>query len=99
MAASYNRRMRILAIDVGTGTQDILLFDSSQPIENAFQLIMPSPTHDRGGAHPAGDGGEAAVARERHDRGRRAVPLGAGGPPARGPAGLRDARGGDDVRR
>ncbi|HEY8767005.1 MAG TPA: DUF1786 family protein [Dehalococcoidia bacterium] len=36
--------MRILAIDVGTGTQDILLFDSAQPIENAFQLIMPSPT-------------------------------------------------------
>lgn len=36
--------MRILAVDVGTGTQDILLFDSSQPIENAFQLIMPSPT-------------------------------------------------------
>jgi uncharacterized protein (DUF1786 family) len=36
--------MRILAVDVGTGTQDILLFDSAQPIENAFQLIMPSPT-------------------------------------------------------
>lgn len=36
--------MRILAIDVGTGTQDILLFDSTQPIENALQLIMPSPT-------------------------------------------------------
>ena len=36
--------MRILAIDVGTGTQDILLFDSSQPIENALQLIVPSPT-------------------------------------------------------
>lgn len=36
--------MRILAIDIGTGTQDILLFDSTQPIENAFQLIMPSPT-------------------------------------------------------
>ena len=36
--------MRILAIDVGTGTQDILLFDSDQPIENALQLIMPSPT-------------------------------------------------------
>ncbi|MEO8458099.1 MAG: DUF1786 family protein [Chloroflexota bacterium] len=36
--------MRILAIDVGTGTQDILLFDSAQPIENALQLIMPSPT-------------------------------------------------------
>ncbi len=36
--------MRILAVDVGTGTQDILLFDSGQPIENALQLIMPSPT-------------------------------------------------------
>jgi len=36
--------MRILAIDIGTGTQDILLFDSDQPIENALQLIMPSPT-------------------------------------------------------
>jgi len=36
--------MRILAIDVGTGTQDILLFDSEQPIENALQMVMPSPT-------------------------------------------------------
>jgi uncharacterized protein (DUF1786 family) len=36
--------MRILAVDVGTGTQDILLFDSTQPLENALQLIMPSPT-------------------------------------------------------
>jgi uncharacterized protein (DUF1786 family) len=36
--------MRILAVDVGTGTQDILLFDSGHPIENALQLIMPSPT-------------------------------------------------------
>ena len=36
--------MRILAVDVGTGTQDILLFDSKQPVENALQLIMPSPT-------------------------------------------------------
>jgi uncharacterized protein (DUF1786 family) len=36
--------MRILTIDVGTGTQDILLFDSEQPIENGLQLIMPAPT-------------------------------------------------------
>ena len=36
--------MRILTIDVGTGTQDILLFDSDGPIEISFQLIMPSPT-------------------------------------------------------
>jgi len=31
-------------VDVGTGTQDILLFDSSQPVENALQMVMPSPT-------------------------------------------------------
>ncbi|MGZ6260847.1 MAG: DUF1786 family protein [Candidatus Limnocylindrales bacterium] len=36
--------MRALAIDVGTGTQDVLLFDSEREIENAFRLILPSPT-------------------------------------------------------
>ena len=35
---------RILAIDVGTGTQDILLFESGRTIENNFKLVMPSPT-------------------------------------------------------
>ena len=36
--------MRVLAVDVGTGTQDILLYDSEQTIENACKLVMPSPT-------------------------------------------------------
>jgi uncharacterized protein (DUF1786 family) len=36
--------MRILAIDVGTGTQDILLFDGNQEIENSIKMVMPSPT-------------------------------------------------------
>ena len=36
--------MRIFAVDVGTGTQDILLFDSEREIENCFKLVMPSPT-------------------------------------------------------
>lgn len=36
--------MKILAVDVGTGTQDILLFDSSVEVENCLQMIMPSPT-------------------------------------------------------
>jgi uncharacterized protein (DUF1786 family) len=35
---------RILVIDVGTGTQDILVFEAGTLIENAVQLIMPSPT-------------------------------------------------------
>jgi uncharacterized protein (DUF1786 family) len=36
--------MRILTIDVGTGTQDILLFDADQEIENCVKMVMPSPT-------------------------------------------------------
>lgn len=35
---------RILAVDVGTGTQDILLFESGKTIENCFKMVMPSPT-------------------------------------------------------
>src|SRR5512135_631768 len=36
--------MKILAIDVGTGTQDILLFDTGTEVENCLQMVMPSPT-------------------------------------------------------
>ena len=36
--------MRILAVDIGTGTQDILLFDSDREVENCLKLVMPSPT-------------------------------------------------------
>ncbi|MBI5876354.1 MAG: DUF1786 domain-containing protein [Chloroflexi bacterium] len=36
--------MKILAVDVGTGTQDILLFDSTRAIENCLKMVMPSPT-------------------------------------------------------
>lgn len=36
--------MKILAIDIGTGTQDILLFDPRLSVENAFKLVLPSPT-------------------------------------------------------
>ena len=36
--------MYILAVDVGGATQDILLYDSSVPLDNCVQMIMPSPT-------------------------------------------------------
>src|SRR5438105_12108701 len=36
--------MKILAIDMGTGTQDILIFDSTGPIENSIKMVMPSAT-------------------------------------------------------
>lgn len=36
--------MRILTVDIGTGTQDIFLYDSRLDLENGFKLIAPSPT-------------------------------------------------------
>ena len=36
--------MLILAIDIGGGTQDILLFDSLKTVENCVKMVMPSPT-------------------------------------------------------
>jgi len=36
--------MKILTVDIGTGTQDIFLYDSRLDIENGFKLIVPSPT-------------------------------------------------------
>ena len=35
--------MRILAIDVGTGTQDIMIYDTEKELENAMKLVLPSP--------------------------------------------------------
>ena len=36
--------MKILTVDVGTGTQDIYLYDSNLDVENGFKLVLPSPT-------------------------------------------------------
>jgi uncharacterized protein (DUF1786 family) len=36
--------MRILAIDMGTGTQDILLFDTTTAPENSIKMVLPSAT-------------------------------------------------------
>jgi len=36
--------MKILTVDIGTGTQDIFLYDSNLDIENGFKLVLPSPT-------------------------------------------------------
>ncbi|MGD8996932.1 MAG: DUF1786 domain-containing protein [Anaerolineae bacterium] len=35
---------RILAIDVGAGTQDVLLWQAGQPAENSIKLVLPSWT-------------------------------------------------------
>ena len=36
--------MKILAIDIGAGTQDILLYDSERQLENCIKLVLPSPS-------------------------------------------------------
>jgi uncharacterized protein (DUF1786 family) len=36
--------MKILAIDIGAGTQDILLFDSGKKIENCISFVLPTPS-------------------------------------------------------
>lgn len=36
--------MKFLAVDVGTGTQDVLLWDARLSLENGYKLVLPSPT-------------------------------------------------------
>src|SRR4030042_2746158 len=35
--------MKILAIDIGAGTQDILLYDSDKKLESCTKMVLPSP--------------------------------------------------------
>jgi uncharacterized protein (DUF1786 family) len=43
-AALSHKSMKILTVDIGTGTQDIFLYDSRLSLENGFKLVLPSPT-------------------------------------------------------
>ncbi len=36
--------MRILALDIGSGTEDVLLYDDSREIENCVKMVLPSPS-------------------------------------------------------
>ncbi len=36
--------MKILTIDIGTGTQDIFLYNSQLDLENGYKMVLPSPT-------------------------------------------------------
>ena len=35
---------KILAIDIGAGTQDVLLYDAQLTPENCISMILPTPT-------------------------------------------------------
>jgi uncharacterized protein (DUF1786 family) len=77
--------MRILAIDIGAGTQDILLFDSATTIENSISLVLPTPSSYlakrlqamEGDVYISGDtigGGSLSQALQRHlQKGYRVV--------------------------
>ncbi|MGC8872966.1 MAG: DUF1786 domain-containing protein [Chloroflexia bacterium] len=34
----------ILALDIGSGTQDLLFYDPARPVENCVKMVLPSPT-------------------------------------------------------
>ena len=36
--------MRILALDIGSGTEDVLLYDDSRELENCVKMVLPSPS-------------------------------------------------------
>jgi uncharacterized protein (DUF1786 family) len=44
-----HREQSILAIDVGAGTQDVLLFDPAREPENCLKLVLPAQTQIVGG--------------------------------------------------
>ncbi len=36
--------MHLLCLDIGSNTQDILFLDTTKPVENSIQLVLPAPT-------------------------------------------------------
>ncbi|MCK4953180.1 DUF1786 domain-containing protein [Candidatus Bathyarchaeota archaeon] len=51
--------MKILAVDIGAGTEDILLYDDRKRIENCVKMILPSPSQ-----FLAAKVGEATISRK-----------------------------------
>lgn len=36
--------MKILALDIGAGTEDVLLYDDEKSVENCIKMVLPSPS-------------------------------------------------------
>jgi uncharacterized protein (DUF1786 family) len=36
--------MTLLCMDIGRGTQDVLVYDPGRPVENCMKMVLPSPT-------------------------------------------------------
>jgi hypothetical protein len=65
--------MQILTVDIGTGTQDILLFDTERTPENCLKLV--SRVDGTGRTDPAGNP-YATGAHHRRHHGRRPMRVG-----------------------
>ena len=54
--------MSLLAVDVGAGTQDILLYQEDVPLEGSTKMVLPSQTVTGGKQDkPGQDGGKRCV--------------------------------------
>jgi uncharacterized protein (DUF1786 family) len=42
--AETTSRVKLLSVDIGTGTQDVFLLDTDLSIENGYKMVLPSPT-------------------------------------------------------
>ena len=42
-----DRKNSTLVLDIGSGTQDILLYETGKELENCFKLVLPSPTQNK----------------------------------------------------
>ena len=40
----WDSTLKILSIDIGAGTEDVLLYDDSSIVENCIKMVLPSPT-------------------------------------------------------
>lgn len=40
----FAEHMKILAVDIGAGTQDVMVYDEAMGFDNASKLVLPSPT-------------------------------------------------------
>ena len=91
--------MKVLAIDMGTGTQDILLFDSAGRRKQHQDGDAERDADRRRRASGAPPQRRRPLLLTGVDPGRRAVPLGARRPPPRRRRRVRHARSGADLRR
>jgi uncharacterized protein (DUF1786 family) len=44
LTGKITNKVKLLSVDIGTGTQDVFLLNTELSVENGYKLILPSPT-------------------------------------------------------